>query len=145
MSLSADVIDAVELLAIVFGALTASAFASESPDLTFLQWRVLLLAVRSPSPPSVSGLASNLNVAMPSASRMVARMRRRGLINLEADPRDGRMRRVVATPAGRELYERIATRRRALIAGALSRHALPASFASSVHEIADLLTAPTRH
>lgn len=57
-------------------------------------------------PTSLTQLADAEQVAAPTMSKMVAAMEAEQLVRREADPRDGRAVRLIATRAGKQLMER---------------------------------------
>jgi DNA-binding MarR family transcriptional regulator len=70
----------------------------------------LLLAVRGVvggRPPTISQLADELQLAVHSVSGLVQRAQRAGLVDVEPDPADGRVRMVRLTPAGDEVLGRL--------------------------------------
>ncbi len=82
-------------------------------------------------------------------SRLLARLQRKRLITTEASPLDGRRRRIVLTPAGRdaarELDDRSSAQIEALIAplDALGRHALTGAMAEIEWLTGDRTTSPS--
>lgn len=81
------------------------AFAEAGLDVTADQWRVLVHLWQ------IDGLALNrlshrLRQEKTGVSRLVSGLVRRGLVTLEADPDDGRVRRVHLTAEGRRLEAR---------------------------------------
>ncbi len=72
-------------------------------------------------PITVSALADAEQVRLPTISRLVKELEAEGLVERLADPTDGRVHRVRATPAGRELLERGRDRRVTLLASELAQ------------------------
>lgn len=107
---------AVELVAVT----NAAIFDVGAGDLSFLQWRTLMVLGSSDEPLRVHEIADRASASMPSASRLVRRMERRGLVSVSRDPSDGRGRRIALTQDGEDLRAKIIRRRRALIAEGLS-------------------------
>lgn len=60
----------------------------------------LMVALNRPDPPLIGQLAPFLGVDASTLTAAVKPLARRGLLGLEADPEDGRSRRVRITPAG---------------------------------------------
>ena len=119
------VLDQLEQLAIELVAVTnAAIFDAGAGDLSFLQWRTLMVLGSSDEPLRVNELADRASTSMPSASRLIRRMERRGLVSISRDPSDGRGRRIALTQAGEDLRSDVIGRRRYLIEESLS--ALPA-------------------
>jgi DNA-binding MarR family transcriptional regulator len=104
---------------LVMGAvgLTTQALGRSTPgvDLTFPQWRVLVILGESENGARVGEIASRVGVTVPATSRLLQRLRRRGYISLERDPGDGRATRARLTVEGHEIRDTIfAFRRRAI-------------------------------
>lgn len=98
--------------------LAARSLAETDEDVTLPQYRMLVvLGTRGPRP--VSLLASALGVAAPTATRMCDRLVRKGLIARRSNARDRRQVLLSLTPSGRELLDRVTSRRRAEIAALL--------------------------
>jgi len=111
----------VELLeSIVVGSvgITTRALAEALPglDLTFPQWRVLLVVGELPDGATVSTVAGRVGVTLPATSRQLARLARRGLIDLKPDERDRRASRARLTPAGTAARDAILGYRRERLA-----------------------------
>ncbi len=93
-------------------AITARAIADAGADLTFVQWRVLLVVGEGPDGATVGEVAARIGSNQSPASRLIARMKGRGLLqSAKADP-DGRVTRITLTAAGRDLRENILSLRR---------------------------------
>jgi DNA-binding MarR family transcriptional regulator len=115
------VLDQLEQLAVELVAVTnAAIFDVGAGDLSLLQWRTLMVLGSSEEPLRVNELADRASASMPSASRLIRRMERRGLVSISRDPSDGRGRRIALTPAGEALRRNVIARRRDLIDGALA-------------------------
>lgn len=116
----AEIIEPLELL--VFGAIgmTTIALAGASAgELTLSQWRALVIVGRVEHV-RVGELASAVGMSRPSASRLVRRLERRGLVSTERAEDDRRATLVRITPGGRILREEVVARRRALMEAALT-------------------------
>lgn len=108
--------DALERLVAAGIGITARAIG-ESPNastLTLAQWRVLVIAARSPGV-RIGELAGHLGISVPSASRLVRRIEARHLISTERGDDDRRATVVDLTDAGRRLVNDVIARRRDLI------------------------------
>lgn len=88
-------------------AATARAVAQAQPDLTLLQWRLLVVLSSEPNAASVTHLARRVGTGLPQASRLIARLRRKGLLTTFKDDDDGRVTRVNLTPQGSELVHKV--------------------------------------
>lgn len=109
-------------------------------DLTFPQWRVLVIASQ-PGRLRIGELAAQLGVSVPSASRLVRRMERRHLVSATRAEDDRRSTNVELTPAGRALVAAIVGRRQELIAEVVRRSVprAPLDAAALLGTIADQL------
>jgi DNA-binding MarR family transcriptional regulator len=83
-------------------------------DLSFQQWRIVVVLGQVETA-RISELAERIGASGPSASRLVQRLRRRGIVRQEVDPDDRRAVRVSLTDQGRELRSRVVDTRRRLI------------------------------
>lgn len=99
---------------------TAVALASSdaSRDLTLVQWRALVVAALEDGI-RVGELARRLGIAVPSASRLIRRLERRGYLVTVRDEQDRRATVVRATSAGAAVLAMVMERRRALLKEAL--------------------------
>ena len=82
-----------------------------SPSLTSA-----LATIERHGPLTPSELAEIERVQRPSATRIVARLEKAGLVDRAADPSDGRVSLVTATREGRSLLRRLRTRKNAYLA-----------------------------
>jgi DNA-binding MarR family transcriptional regulator len=110
-----SVIEALERIAYGAVAVTTRALAAVGVELTFPQWRVLVVVGNRPEGLSVSEVAERLGSELSPTSRLVARMARRGYVTLEKDPADRRVTRVVLTEPGQTLRRAVVAHRRMLI------------------------------
>ena len=89
-------------------------------DLTLQQWRALVVIVGvGAAGLRVGELAASLGLAMPGASRLAARLERRGLATVTRDAADRRVAVVRPTAAGVDLWQAVVQRRRGHIVAAL--------------------------
>lgn len=112
-----DLLDILESLAFALVAITSRAIEDAAPhgELTFQQWRVLVVLGIAPEGMRVTDLAVRIAASGPSTSRIARRLERRGLLVSSADPADGRAVRLSLSHAGRRLRARIVDRRRSLL------------------------------
>jgi len=105
------------LEAVAFGsvAVTTRALATVGLELTFAQWRVLVIVGERPDGATVTEIAARLGAEISPVSRLVSRIARRGLVATGKDDRDRRVTRVTITDAGRDLRRTVLARRRALL------------------------------
>jgi DNA-binding MarR family transcriptional regulator len=117
-------------------AITARAIGTADAELTFMQWRVLLLigesedgvaptagtaldatpatgaAAATAATPhgagaTVGSIAARIGTQPSPASRVISRLKRRGLVHTSKDAVDARLVRVGLTEAGREIRRRV--------------------------------------
>lgn len=74
--------------------------------------------------PTVGELAAAERVRPPTISRVVTSLESAGLVERRGDPEDGRHTRVVVTPAGMELMERLRAEGRTWLLGRLQQLSL---------------------
>ena len=93
-----------ELERVVIGAvgLTTRALAEAAPgtDLTFPQWRALLILGEDADGARVGQVAARVGVTLPATSRLLRRLAARGMVTLVADEQDHRATRAQLTDAG---------------------------------------------
>src|SRR5688572_18011756 len=80
-------------------------------DLSFSQLKTLLLVAEHAGPLSVKDVADRLGISLPTASRAVDSLVRRGLVERAEDPVDRRMKQVRTSPKGDRLMERLVAAR----------------------------------
>ncbi len=113
-------------------AITARAIAAAGAELTFVQWRALLVVGETGHGVTVGEIAARIAANQSPTSRLVSRLKRRGLLqSTKADP-DGRMTRVTLTEAGGELRRRVLAHRRDRLAVILETAGLSAQEAAAV-------------
>jgi DNA-binding MarR family transcriptional regulator len=120
---------------------TARAVATEAPDLTLLQWRVIVVLAGAPDGMAVSELAAHLASRLPAMSRLLGRLRDRRLIDTRKDAADGRVSIARLAPDGLHLWDRVSGRRREDLQGVLDEAGLDAAEASVLERVADRLMA----
>ena len=133
------VLDQLERLAteMVAATNTALAGAIESGELSIQQWRLVIILGGAAGPLRLNEIAWRVNASMPSTSRLVQRMERRGLVSTSADPLDGRGRRIGLTERGEEVREQVIERRRRLLEECLSDLPVEPDTLAALVEIAD--------
>ena len=107
---------------LVMGAVsvTARAAAEGAHEPSLLQWRVLVVLADAPGGATVTELATRIGSRLPATSRLVGRMRRRGLVETRKDHPDARVTAVLLAPGGRELWARVVAGRRAELVSVLA-------------------------
>jgi DNA-binding MarR family transcriptional regulator len=116
----ADIVQSLEqLMFAAIGMTTLALAGSSTRDLTLSGWRALVILDRAEKT-RVGTLAQGVGVSLPSASRLVRRMERDGLVLTERDESDRRATLVSLTQKGHELRDLVVARRRALMDEALA-------------------------
>src|SRR4051794_27720928 len=121
----ADVLLGLERIAVASVAVTARALADVAPHLTFVQWRVLVL-VDEPGGRAVGWISQELGAKIAAISRLIGRLRARGLVETRRSDGDARIVLVSLTDAGAELRTRVVERRRDELRAAVEKTRLPA-------------------
>lgn len=121
---SHSLLDPLERVVIGSVGVTAAAVADAAPDLTLLQWRVVVVLAATDDGMPVSDLARRLRSSVPAMSRLLSRLRARGIVEARKDHPDGRVTTVVLGEAGRTLWARVAARRREDLVTAIDAAAL---------------------
>jgi DNA-binding MarR family transcriptional regulator len=107
-----SLVSALERLVVGSVAITARAIATADAELSFVQWRVLLVVGERDDGASVGEIANRIGAHASPTSRVVSRLKHRGLVRTEKDAADGRVVRVMLTDAGQELRLRVTQQRR---------------------------------
>jgi DNA-binding MarR family transcriptional regulator len=102
----------LEQLVVGSVAITARALASANAELTFMQWRVLVVVGEKDKGAAVGEIAARLGAHASPASRVVSRLRHRGLVQTDRSDQDKRVVCVRLTDAGREMRARVLQHRR---------------------------------
>jgi DNA-binding MarR family transcriptional regulator len=97
------VLAALEQIAIGSVAITARAIAAAAEDLTFLQWRALVVIGAEPGGVTVGDVAMRVGLQPSPASRLVSRLAARGIVTSTPSPSDRRVRIVRLAARGRRL------------------------------------------
>jgi DNA-binding MarR family transcriptional regulator len=109
--------DSIELIVVGAVGLTSRALVEAAPDaeLTFPQWRALVVVGGSEDGVRVGHVAERVGITSPATGRLLKRMQQRGLLTLDTDERDRRATLARLTPQGERIRVAIvAYRRRAL-------------------------------
>jgi len=134
--MDALLVDALETVAMGSVAITERAIAAAGTDLTFVQWRVLLIVGSQERGATVGEIAERLGAHASPASRLVSRLRRRGVVEATIDPADRRVTRLTLTPAGRDLRQRVLDGRRKELAILVADARLTAQDRASIDRLA---------
>jgi DNA-binding MarR family transcriptional regulator len=103
-----------------------------SPSLT-----AALATIERHGPLRPSELAERESIKRPAATRIVARLEGEGLVERAADPADGRLALIAATPGGRDLLRRIRKRKNEYLARRM--RGLPSEDLVALERAADVL------
>jgi DNA-binding MarR family transcriptional regulator len=117
-------VDAVLTASRTLVAVATRSLGAAAEETTIAQYRALVV-LASRGPQRVGDLAAMLEVTPSTAGRMCDRLLRKGLVRRHRARADRRAVQVSLSAAGREVVDQATARRRALIAGVLSR--LPAA------------------
>jgi len=123
---SRSISERVERLVSAAVGITAAALneSEGDHDLTLPQWRALVL-LQQRGPQRVSDLAAVMGTSLPSASRLVRRVERHGLVAAERDENDRRATLVRLTPRGEASITAVMEARRSRITAALRGRRAP--------------------
>ena len=102
MRLERSTLEALDQIMIGAVALTALALAeaSSASDITLPQWRVLVVVGETAAGLRVKEIAEHIGASSPSASRLIRRMERAGLVTSDRDDSDRRATIVRLTRQG---------------------------------------------
>jgi DNA-binding MarR family transcriptional regulator len=134
-----DTLASLERIAIASVALTARAIGAVDPELTFLQWRALVVIGEAADGPAIGDLASRMGSQPSAVSRLVGRLVRRGLVTIVGSDGDRRVRQATLTDAGQATRVAIMERRSADLAAAAAQWTGDASAARAVADLAATL------
>lgn len=110
-----EVVDAVLSASRVLVAIAARSLADVGEEVTLTQYRSLVV-LASRGPQGIGSLADALGVTQPTASRLVERLVKKGLVRRRTDRGDRRQVRVGLSESGRRLVDTVSARRRHQIA-----------------------------
>lgn len=105
-------VDLLERLVVGSVAITERAIAAAGTNLTFVQWRVLLIVGEHPEGATVGEIAGRIGAHGSPASRLISRLKQRGVVVAERDAVDRRVSHIRLTERGRELRSRVLEHRR---------------------------------
>ncbi len=119
--------------------LTTRALAEAAPgtDLTFPQWRVIVVLGEHANGATVSAVAARIGVTVPATSRQLQRLARRGLVEIRPDEQDRRAVRARLTGNGRATRRAIFAYRRRRIAATTEEMELSSTSLEKLAAIAD--------
>src|SRR5262249_13837915 len=118
--------DALEGVATAMVAVTARAIAATdgAGDLTLPQWRAPVV-IAGEGGRRVGAVAARLGASVPSASRLLRRLQRRGLVHMDVDDSDRRAIVVRASQEGVDVCDQVMRRRLDMLSDALADAPLP--------------------
>lgn len=128
----------IERVVVASVGVTARALALDAPELTMVQWRVLVL-IDGADGIAVGAIAASLGAKIAATSRLIGRLRQRGLVATARAENDARVVHVTLTPAGRALRARVVERRRHEVAAALGTAGFPPGAGAVIDRLAGLL------
>lgn len=132
-------VDAVLSASRVLVAIAARSLADTGEEVTLTQYRSLVV-LASRGPQGIATLAEAVSVTPPTASRLVERLVKKGLVRRRTDRHDRRQVRIALTESGRHLIDAVSSRRRQEIATLLDAVA-PETQRSVVAALAQLTEA----
>jgi DNA-binding MarR family transcriptional regulator len=112
-------VDAVLSASRVLVAIAARSLADAGEEVTLTQYRSLVV-LASRGPQGVAALAEAVAVTPPTASRLVDRLVKKGLVRRRTDRQDRRQVHIALTETGRHLIDAVSARRRQEIAALLA-------------------------
>src|SRR5574340_642167 len=132
-------VDVLERLVVGAVGLTTVALEEEGAavELTFPQWRALVVVGERTSGIRVGLVARRIGASVPAASRLLRRMEDRGLVRSARDESDRRATLVALTPIGSRVRRAIVARRRALLVELVQGISLPPAALPALSELAD--------
>jgi DNA-binding MarR family transcriptional regulator len=110
-------LDGLEILAFALVSLTGRALAERGSQwqLTFQQWRALVVLGHASGPLRIGDLGKRISASGPSISRIVQRLEDHGLVEARVDRRDRRVVLVRLSRTGMTVRADVVGRRRELI------------------------------
>jgi DNA-binding MarR family transcriptional regulator len=101
--------DLLERIVVAGVAITTRALSEARPalDLTFTQWRAMVVVGERAEGARVSEVAARVGVTLPATSRLLRRLAARGLVEISGDAHDRRASRARLTAAGQTARDAI--------------------------------------
>lgn len=134
-------IDILERLVVGSVAITERAIAAAGTNLTFVQWRVLLIVGEHPGGATVGEIAARIGARGSPASRLISRLKQRGVVVAERDSADRRVAHIRLSERGRELRTRVLDLRRRELENLAGRLALADAGQEAIRSLAQALEA----
>jgi DNA-binding MarR family transcriptional regulator len=112
-----SVAESLERIIFAGVAMTTVAITSARPgfDLTFPQWRVVVILGNAPDGARISDVARQVGVTLPATSRQLRRLERRGLVTVTPDELDRRVAIACLTAEGQRARASVIAHRKAMI------------------------------
>jgi DNA-binding MarR family transcriptional regulator len=129
-------VELLERVVVASVAITERAIAAAGTDLTFVQWRVLLIVGEHPAGATVGDIAGRIGAHESPASRLIARLKARGVVRAERDLDDRRVVRIQLTDSGRALRARVLEQRRRDLAVLAATASLTAADLTTIRKLA---------
>ena len=142
----AELVDILQRIAFGSVAMTQSALmhATGGLELTFIQWRAVLVVGESEAGCRVGEVARRTMGTLPSTSRLLQRLERRGLLTLARDETDRRATRARLTDEGRRVRDAVLAYRGAQLATIAATVDPPRSAYRVLRELAEGFEAHAR-
>lgn len=137
-----QLVDDLERIVLAGVALTTLALAESAlgRELTFSQWRTLLVVGATPDGATISRVANRVGTSLPATSRQLHRLAARGLLELGPDARDRRATLARLSPAGHQARDTVLARRREAIAMAVDQAVIEDLDRDGLTRLAERLT-----
>ena len=122
-----DLAQVLEQITVGAVGVTTRALAEATPgfEMTFPQWRALLILGGEQDGARLGEVAGRVGVTLPATGRLLRRLERRGLLALEPDPDDRRATRARLTEAGQATRDAILAYRRRMLTDVAQAVTLP--------------------
>ncbi len=131
-----ELVAVLERLVVGSVAITARAIAAADAELTFMQWRVLLVVGEREDGLAVGEIATRIGAHASPASRVVSRLKRRGLVSTDKGDQDKRVVCVRLTEAGQALRTRVLELRGQDIARLIAQASMTPAEAAAIAKLA---------
>ena len=138
-----EVADALERIIFAGVALTTVAISHARPgfELTFPQWRLIVVLGARPAGARIGEVARLVGVTLPATSRQLRRLERRGLVSVTPDDRDRRAALARLTDEGLSTHDAIIEYRRARLVEIAAPFEANGSLRRDLRELAEAVVA----
>ncbi len=136
-----ELVDAIEQIVITGVTMTNASLSRsrQGPELTFPQWRVLVVLGSRPDGLPVHEISRIVEVTLPATGRQLRRLQQRGFLTLEPDRLDRRVTRARLTEPGAAVRDSIMASRRSMIADAIANTPVDRTTVRAISTIAKTL------